>query len=279
MIKETAEGLNAKRTRTSPDNREKSRMKTAEMDVKEEHKTCEPASLRDIALLLEKAIAPLSTKEDIQALRDEIKSLKDENAELQKGIGRLETSYNVLENRIEELEIKERRHNLVFIGFSPPQDGDLKRYVTEVCSGTLKVDIHPENICAVFQIGKLGKERRPLLVTFSTVQEKMKILKSASSLRATGCSIQEDLPASVRIKKTKLLRLRKEIRRRRSNIKVGVRGQFLYVEETRFSWCPRVGLQYNGEIGVMKLNEVVGDNFCEFCAILKDEQLVEPQRT
>lgn len=222
--------------------------------------------------LLDDKLAPLATKVEFSALRDDIISLKEENAQLKAELEAIKSMNILTESRVEGVEIASRRNNLIFKGIKHSSTDDLSVKISDFCREVLKLDISVEHLY-VFPLGSRDKVNKPILVSFSCIQHKLMVLNSAKILRGTGFVIHEDLPEVTRKKKTKLLLLRREILRLNRDIKVKVRSDCLMVEGCKFVWSSRDGLCCAGQDGVRKLNELIGGNLSDFVSALRSDSL------
>jgi len=262
------ESFGSKRNRQSPEQREKVRIKETEGKT-----AMENTSLNDIAQLLDLKLAPL--KEDLNALLAEVGGIREENVRLKEEVSSLNAACNLLEARVEELEIRDRRNNLIFNGFSTSENEDLNQFILKVCKDMLKVDLSVETL-NVYRFGNKQNLIRPLMVTFGSAIDRDKVWKAGKVLWKTDFSIQEDLPWAARRKKNKLLRLRREILKTNQNIKIRVRAQGLEVDNTRFTWSTKEGILYGEKPGISKLSEIVGSDMSECCSVLLQEESPKP---
>ncbi|KAJ8719894.1 hypothetical protein PYW07_011937 [Mythimna separata] len=119
------------------------------------------------------------------------------------------------EKRLQNLERQARKNNLVFFGVEENENSYEsleKNFITWV-EKYLFVKINYNDIQEIKRIGKKEDRVRPLVVSFSTLGTKIKILKQKRSLKDTNYYFKEDYPKHVLEKRKELqeqLQLEKE---------------------------------------------------------------------
>lgn len=117
-------------------------------------------------------------KVEIKNLLSEIKQLKDENTKLSQRV-------QILEDKINQQEQKEKENNIVVTGI-PKQDQDLKVTVCKIVE-TMKVQISENEIQEVYQINK--REGGPIVLKLTNRDAKQKIINRVKQLK--GIRVQE----------------------------------------------------------------------------------------
>lgn len=110
------------------------------------------------------------------------------------------------EKRLHALERQARKNNLVFFGIKENEKSyeNLERNFINWVEQYLSVKISSSDIQEIKRIGKKEERLRPIVVTFSTLGTKIKIMKQKRTLKGTNYYIQEDYPKYVLEKRKKL---------------------------------------------------------------------------
>ena len=127
----------------------------------------------------------------------------------------------VVENqeiRLHALERQARKNNLVFFGIEENEKTyeSLERNFINWVEQYLSVKISYSDIREIKRIGKKEGRLRPIVVTFSTLGTKIKILKQKSALKETLYYIKEDYPKYV-LEKRKELQEQLQLEREKGN--------------------------------------------------------------
>lgn len=110
------------------------------------------------------------------------------------------------EKRIYFLEKQERKRNLVFFGIEETETSyaSLERNIIKWIEQYLSVKLTYIDIQEVKRIGMKSDRTRPLVVTFSTLGTKIKIIKQKQSLKDTHYYFKEDYPKQILEKRREL---------------------------------------------------------------------------
>lgn len=110
------------------------------------------------------------------------------------------------EKRIHTIERQARKNNLVFFGIEENEKSydNLERNFIIWTEQYLSLKISYIDIQEIKRIGKKGEKLRPLVVTFTTLGTKIKILKHKRALKDTHYYIKEDYPKYVLEKRREL---------------------------------------------------------------------------
>lgn len=109
--------------------------------------------------------------------------------------------------KLDNLENRIRRNNLVFLGTA---DNDSKESyeASEELIGELRRKSFGKVTHSIQRAHRTGKfttgKKRPIIVSFSCYEEKMKILRNSTAFRDTQYSVSEDFSKTVRDKRRHL---------------------------------------------------------------------------
>ena len=140
----------------------------------------------------------IALQDELGAMNNEMTELRKENATLQKKNSDLYARVEENEDRIDDLEGRYKRNNLIFYGLSKRQ-GE----TSEDCEGLLndlitdKLDITDDvSFDRVHRLG--GRSDSPVIARCTFYKQKINILKAKSKLRGTDFFIGEDFSKKVR---------------------------------------------------------------------------------
>lgn len=110
------------------------------------------------------------------------------------------------EKRIHAIERQARKNNLVFFGIEENEKSydNLERNFIKWMEHYLSIKINYNDIQEIKRIGKKSEKLRPIVVTFTTLGTKIKILKHKRALKETHYYIKEDYPKYVLEKRREL---------------------------------------------------------------------------
>ncbi|GBP51487.1 hypothetical protein EVAR_44462_1 [Eumeta japonica] len=110
------------------------------------------------------------------------------------------------EKRLHMLEKQARKNNLVFFGVEENEKSyaSLERNFITWVEEYLSVKLNYSDIQEIKRIGKKEERLRPIVVTFSTLGTKIKIMKQKRALKDTNYYIKEDYPKYVLEKRKEL---------------------------------------------------------------------------
>lgn len=103
-----------------------------------------------------------------------------------------------MENRIDALERRSRRKQLLFHGIPETATDDPKKLVTTICVDKIKLASFDHSLIeAAFRIGKVSKDKpRPILLTLNSLQAKNTIWSNKKSLKGSNILVTESLTHS-----------------------------------------------------------------------------------
>ncbi|XP_070384743.1 uncharacterized protein [Dermacentor albipictus] len=114
-----------------------------------------------------------------------------------------------LASRLDDLEDRSRRHNLLFFGI-PDSVSETwtqsEEHICELLSRHLNLRITDGMVERAHRLGAyVANKTRPIIVKFSSFKTKESILSQKSKLKSTGVSISEDFCRATRLTRKKLL--------------------------------------------------------------------------
>ncbi|XP_075527814.1 uncharacterized protein LOC142559976 [Dermacentor variabilis] len=111
--------------------------------------------------------------------------------------------------RLDDLEDRSRRDNLIFYGISDtPSEtwAQSEKLVCEFLSHHVKFEVPENMVCRAHRLGSYtANKTRPIIMNFSCSKLKDKILALKSNLKSTGVSVGEDFCRATRQSRKKLL--------------------------------------------------------------------------
>lgn len=139
------------------------------------------------------------------SLTNQITSLNESVTNLKSELAAANATIVSLEDKIEELECKNRRNNLLLfnVPISNVNEENVENvYETaiEFCKTNLNISLSVTDINYCIRIGKKN-DKRPILVSLVHYRNKVSLFKNASLLKDSDFSISDDLTVKGRIKK------------------------------------------------------------------------------
>ena len=141
--------------------------------------------------------------ESIQAINDkflefeaEIKKKNDEIADLKKDVKNLATQLYNVNNQLDRQEQYSRRNCLLLHGVDETDNEVTDNIIIKTVKDEMNIEISPESIDRTHRIGKKqqnSRRPRPIIVKFSTYNNRHKIFKNKKLLKGKGISITESL--------------------------------------------------------------------------------------
>lgn len=174
---------------------------------------------------LTKLIRNLQSKFDEQTteIRDMKQSIPQTiNNNIDEKFAYMELKYNTLQKsvddqsqRIQQLERKIRKKNLIFFGIEEDERNyfDLQQNILNILKQKMGLNYNETNIEEVRRLGKKDDGKtRPIVVTLTTLGIKINILKNKKKLDNTPLYIKEDFPREILEERKKLSAQLKEER-------------------------------------------------------------------
>ncbi|XP_077536026.1 uncharacterized protein LOC144148352 [Haemaphysalis longicornis] len=171
---------------------------------------------------------------------EKIASLEDKVTDCVNRIADLECSMAVMAKKLDDLENRSRRSNLIVYGVSEQEHESPEQLETAVVKEVFN-DVLDVSISGVERIHRLGRAKqgdepkpRPVILKLVDYRDKANILKNCSKSKGSSISVSEDFSQPVREIRRKLWAHTKENRDRKEKVylvydKVKVEGQL-------FSW-------------------------------------------
>ncbi|CAB0000420.1 unnamed protein product, partial [Nesidiocoris tenuis] len=223
----------SKRPRSSPEKLESSRDKRPNMGANAE-------LLKSFSRLMDEKLNKFPTRDDFELLRADFQAMRDENKQLREEINELKTINQRQERRIESLELRERQNNLVFRGLKMKEGDDPFRTVSVFIHEVLGLpDIA---LGDARRVGPPGRQQPLVLATMLGSRDKWAVIGRTSRLRGTEYSVSQDFPAQVRWRRSKLLRIRAELRKEIRELVCKVRLDRLVIGDNVYFWDDALGL-------------------------------------
>lgn len=174
------------------------------------------AMMSQLDLLAEKASDTNDKVSALLGLQDRVLSLERGWEEARSVNLELRKTITLMEEKIDDLENRERRNNLLFFGFEEAAwetwDQTL-RFVEESVARTMGITISSSDIERAHRLGRrIQGKTRPIIVKFSSFRTKLEILRRAGALRGTGFGVAEDFSKLVREQRRGLLPFYREAR-------------------------------------------------------------------
>lgn len=186
--------------------------------------------LKKMNLRLDNIDSHMGKVDDIEAKMSEIVALKDkvEKLEVQqeenntrldscsKEIQTLTRLTSYLEAKVEDLENRNRRNNVIFYNLIEPSSESWDACLLTITALLRRLDLHDEITC-IERAHRLGRKHsgcRPVIVRFSHYKAKISILRNSRRFSSHGVSVGEDFSQNVRAKRRELLPFLREARKR-----------------------------------------------------------------
>lgn len=152
----------------------------------------------------------------LDALEEKTKVLDNFNTnlvEIQDSVKVLTTQHDSMESRLDELEDRSRRDNLLFYGIPDSRESweQSEAHVKRILTNALHT--MPENsIERAHRLGPLTPNKcRPIIVKLSGYKIKDKILSARAKLREINVTVSEDFSPATRIARRKLIEFAKNL--------------------------------------------------------------------
>lgn len=185
----------------------------------------------DIKDIKEKRLSDIDNKLDI------ITKLEAEVAACHKEIACMNGVIRGLEARIDDLENRSRRSNLIVYGVPEPEGETSETLEKAVNEGIINkiLDLEPVAIERIHRLGRAGPNKtRPVIFKLLDAREKTAILKNGFKLKDTEFSIGEDFSRKLRETRKKLWDSAKKNRENKD--KVSLAYNKLFINNRVFIW-------------------------------------------
>lgn len=201
----------------------------------------------------------LQNKSDIEVLPEtakqqegtinELKAKVVENTKCQAKNSDISSIQKIVENE----QIYARRKNLIFENVTESRTENDKAKIEHILKDSMKSEVTPKE---VYRRGKARNDQKPrsVTVTFTSVQDKIKVLKKTSSLKNSGLNIRvnEDLPPKMLEEQRKLVPVMKEAKKHDPRARIS-RGTLIF-KGTSYSVRQAYTLPFIREVGTKFIN-------------------------
>lgn len=154
-------------------------------------------------------------------IKNEIRAI---NNKLDERLQKLEKEYNTLENKVVDLERKNRENNIVIFGIHANRD-NLLNITVEKLNDLLGITIKENDINKIYHIGN----KNTILLEFTTFITKQNLFKNIRKLKGTGVYINHDLrPEDQKTHKILYQNLKQA---RSNNLRAYIRNHILYIND------------------------------------------------
>lgn len=201
----------------------------------------------------------MATGEDIRGLEKKIDGVTKDFGELKEEVMRLKIQEKTVNNRLDFLETRLRRNNIIIRGLPSKAEEDIEMVVKEVFKNILKVDIE-KNIKDIYQLGRRHPTQGPILVEFNSYKDVTQVMKHGKNLKGTQIIMHKDYPEAIRQRRRKLAAVRREILKIDNSQPVLLRLDCLIFQNKKFTW-EEERLCVGEEDGVKVLNSLLKCNF------------------
>lgn len=125
----------------------------------------------------------------------------------------IENKYEILQNtteeqekRIDYIEKHIRRKNIILYGLEEKENQyeEFEKEVLQFINDKMSVNCMPTEVDSLRRLGKKGTGTRPILLTLTTFNKKIKIMKNRKNLKGTSYYIKDDYPRKILEQRKKL---------------------------------------------------------------------------
>lgn len=185
----------------------------------------------DIKFIKEKRLVDIDKKLDaLSRLEEKVSLCQDELVSMKR-------AYELLERKVDDLENRSRRSNLIVYGL-PEVDGETSEILEQAVNKTIVQDTLGLERVSIERIHRLGRaernKNRPVIFKLLDFRQKSSILKSGYKLKNTSFSIGEDFSPRIRDIRRKLWNSAKENREKKE--KVSLVFDKLFINNQAFTW-------------------------------------------
>ncbi|XP_037823022.1 uncharacterized protein LOC119611502 isoform X2 [Lucilia sericata] len=201
----------------------------------------------------------VSTYAALSELKIEVDNLKKECAVLRVSLQQSQASKRQLQNELLTVERQLHERKLIIRNLTVKDPEQPLESVQKLLSNILNLDdIKILNCCVIPSTKTTANtaHKECLSIELDSSQACKAILRQAHKLKDTGIFIEPEISPFQRKRKNKLMVLRKELLRRKPELKVLVRDTTLVVESKKFYWDDVEGLCHDGKYEAIELNGV-----------------------
>lgn len=191
----------------------------------ERNQTAQKAALEDLTKRMSSLEAAVAGFPKVEAAVDECKKLCDHQ----------ERSMQSLMSKVDDLDNRSRRCNLIFYGIADSDSkepwSESEKHVKNICTRMLKIT--PQFIERAHRIGKfIPGKNRPVIANFASYKEKQDLLMSAKNLKGTDISLSEDFSPQRRTIRRRLWKFAQE--HKTDDTQAIIKNDTLYLNKTKY---------------------------------------------
>ncbi|KAK8763386.1 hypothetical protein V5799_034005 [Amblyomma americanum] len=157
--------------------------------------------------------------------------------ESEKELSSLRASMDNMMRKIDDLQNRSRRNNVVIHGIREVPDETYEQLRTSVVSGVFheKLGVSVASTERIHRIGRPSTERpRPVIVRFGNYNEKVEVLKNTKKLKDTNFSVHEHFSSNVRNRRKNLWKSAAD--NRKNGQKVALIFDKLKIDGVMYAW-------------------------------------------
>ena len=147
--------------------------------------------------------------EQVSAINERLLAVEnrlEDNCVNQVEVNLLKDHISILESKIDDLENRNRRDNLIIFGIKESDKetwADTEKITVDWIADLLEVDVE-NKIERAHRIGGKGNKERPIIVKFSSFRTKEEVWNNKTKLKQTNFRISEDFSLKVRKQRSTL---------------------------------------------------------------------------
>ncbi|XP_013111466.2 uncharacterized protein LOC106089989 [Stomoxys calcitrans] len=201
------------------------------------------------------------TSEDklsLMELRKEVEHLKQECAALRLAVQHSQASKRQLQHELQSVDKMLHQRKLIIRNLKVADSTDLQSAVQRLFVEKLGLEgIHILN-CVIIPSARIcpDTDKKCVLVELQNHTDVKTIFRQIPKLKDTGIFIESEISPAQRKRKDKLMIVRKELLRRKPDIKVMVRDCTLVVNSQQFYWDNVEGLCHDANKEALELNAI-----------------------
>lgn len=213
----------------------------------------------NMSRLLDLKLANLVTKQDLTLLSSQVNNLAQDCSDMRQDISTLKAQQARLVTRLNDLESRSRRNNLLFKGLKWSGKPDFRQLVRDFCIDKFGIT----DRVWINRAHPLGRDGKTIIAHIPDDYDFEYILSRTRELKGTGFVVHRDYTWDVRDKRAHLAAVRTEIERVCGRRKMPIIHDHLVVENSRFTW-EEGRLMAGKQDGAQKLLHILGRDFKDF---------------
>ena len=168
-----------------------------------------------------------SMQSDVSNIKTQFEETKQRVEQLELENEQLKKSHAELLERVDDLENRSRRNNLLFYGVKKSADENCETVLKTLLSDNLDIDDDVQ-IDRAHRVG--SSDDAPIIAKFTFYKDKERILKAKKKLDGTDIFIGEDYSRGVRAIRKTLSKIKKEMKQRNKDRKIHLVYDHMYVD-------------------------------------------------